>query len=160
MQYDEKFIQFIVLFNVDEDYFECHEVMEELWLEEGRNTLYQGLLQVAVGLHHWSNDNYSGAVKLFSAALEKLEGYPAETMGLNLGQVRSDTEAALKPLRRYVSRAANEAEGATGALGDGRFVAPPFASFKLVMTDPDLLARTEELAKLPPEERLHREEEL
>ena len=33
--YDEKFVHFIVLFNVDQDYFECHEVMEELWLEEG-----------------------------------------------------------------------------------------------------------------------------
>ncbi|RMH16889.1 MAG: DUF309 domain-containing protein [Acidobacteria bacterium] len=36
-------------------YFECHEAFEEIWRSttpEPRD-LFQGLIQVAVGLHHW-----------------------------------------------------------------------------------------------------------
>lgn len=107
--YDEKFVHFVVLFNVDRDYFECHEVMEELWLEEGRNTLYQGLLQAAVGLHHWRNDNYSGAVKLFDQAQNKLIQYPEVIMGLDLGQLRADIQRSVEPLRQWVE--ASRADG-------------------------------------------------
>ncbi|WP_081795709.1 DUF309 domain-containing protein, partial [Paenibacillus darwinianus] len=110
--YDWRFVHFVVLFNVDEDYFECHEVMEELWLEEGRNLLYQGLLQVAVGLHHWRNDNWSGAVKLFTAALEKLAEYADIELGLDLGRLKLDTRRALAALTAY--RAAEAEAASTG----------------------------------------------
>ncbi|GGG15293.1 DUF309 domain-containing protein [Paenibacillus abyssi] len=146
MNYDEKYIHFVVLFNVDEDYFECHEVMEELWLEEGRNLFYQGLLQVAVGLHHWRNDNYSGAVKLFTAALEKLEGYPDDHMGLNIEQVRHHSRHALEPLEKYVSGLSDRTKA--GA-------APRFEAFKIEVTDPLLASAAGELAKIPLEQRLH-----
>lgn len=47
-------------------WFECHETLEDLWAGEtgeGRN-LYQGVLQVAVALHHWRNGNFGGAISL------------------------------------------------------------------------------------------------
>jgi len=137
MAYDEKFVHFIVLFNIDRDYFECHEVMEELWLEEGRNRFYQGLLQVAVGLHHWRNDNLSGAVKLFTAALEKLQPSGDVQHGLDLKQLKADTRQALELL-----------------LADGE--APPaFRSFDIRVLDAELAELTERLAAIPLEERLH-----
>jgi len=138
MAYDEKFVHFVVLFNVDRDYFECHEVMEELWLEEGRNRLYQGLLQVAVGLHHWSNDNLSGAVKLFTAALEKLQPTGDVWQGLDLKQLKTDTEQALGQLARADSAAP-----------------PPFRSFDIHVLDDELAGLTARLAAIPLEERLH-----
>jgi uncharacterized protein len=138
MIYDEKFVHFIVLFNCDRDYFECHEVMEELWLEEGRNRFYQGLLQVAVGLHHWHNDNLSGAVKLFAAALEKLEPAGDIEHGLDLKQLKADTQHALDQLQR-----AAEAEP------------PAFRSFDIRVLDAELEHEVGLLAAIPLEERLH-----
>lgn len=86
-EYDPLYIQFLYHFNIDRDYYECHEVMEELWMEENRNLLYQGLLQVAVGLYHARNNNTNGAIKLFSQALRKLELYPVHQLGIDMEQL-------------------------------------------------------------------------
>jgi uncharacterized protein len=55
-------------------WFDCHETLEELWIGEPGlvRDLYQGLLQVAVGLHHWRDGNYLGAVHLFRKAVQLL----------------------------------------------------------------------------------------
>ena len=103
MATDPKFIRFLVLFNRDRDYYECHDVMEELWLEEGRNRFWQGLLQVAVGLHHYENDNYTGAVKLLRAALEKLDGYAETEAGIDVKRLREDAAAVLAPLEAWLA---------------------------------------------------------
>lgn len=97
--YDRLFVQFIILFNEERDYYQCHDVMEELWLEEGRKPLLQGLLQVAVGLHHFQNGNRSGASKLLEAALYKLYPYPDVIMGIQLGQLREDVEKILQEIK-------------------------------------------------------------
>ncbi|NEW08702.1 DUF309 domain-containing protein [Paenibacillus sp. SYP-B3998] len=96
--YDRLYVAYLYYFNVARDYFECHEVMEELWLEEGRSPLYQGLLQVAVGLYHHANGNVSGSIKLFSAGLDKLERYPDEVLGIDLGKLRLDSRNYLGKL--------------------------------------------------------------
>jgi predicted metal-dependent hydrolase len=48
------------------EWFECHETVEDLWIgEEGEiRDFYQGIIQVAVALHHWRNGNFGGAVSL------------------------------------------------------------------------------------------------
>ncbi|WP_123043693.1 DUF309 domain-containing protein [Cohnella candidum] len=102
---DPRFAKFAYQFNVDGDYFECHELMEELWLEEGRHPLLQGLLQAAVGLHHWNNGNRAGAVKLMEQAQRKLTGYPAVVLGLDLDDLRSRLEESLAVLRENPSSA-------------------------------------------------------
>lgn len=50
------------------DWFECHETLEELWIgSEGEmRDFYQGMLQIAVALHHWRNGNFGGSVHLLS----------------------------------------------------------------------------------------------
>jgi hypothetical protein len=98
--FDSLYVEFLYFFNVERDYFECHEVMEELWMEEGRNPLWQGLLQVAVGLYHFRNGNVGGAIKLFQQALDKLEFYPKETMGIDLGKLVQDVQQYLAKLER------------------------------------------------------------
>ncbi|MBD8498694.1 DUF309 domain-containing protein [Paenibacillus arenosi] len=94
--YDRLFVRFLKLFNEHRDYYACHDVMEELWLEEGRKPFYQGLLQVAVGLHHWHHHNTVGAIKLWEAALHKLSPYPDNCMGIALGTVRIETALLLE----------------------------------------------------------------
>lgn len=101
MAYERLYVQFLYYFNVERDYFECHEVLEELWIEEGRNLLYQGLLQVAVGLYHHRNNNVSGATKLFNAAIEKLERYPVHSLGIDLAKLLDDSRMYVSKLLQY-----------------------------------------------------------
>jgi predicted metal-dependent hydrolase len=121
---DHRFVAFILYFNRDRDYYECHEVMEELWLEEGRSSLLQGLLQAAVGLHHWDNGNRSGAAMLMNAAQDKLQGYEDVVLGLDLVDLRKNLSESLKAI-------ANSPDTA------------PFRSFKLIILDKDLLQTVE-----------------
>lgn len=65
----------IDLFNRQE-FFECHEVLEDLWrpLPPGpEKTFLQGLLQVGVGYYHWQRGNAVGARNKLRSGLEKLE---------------------------------------------------------------------------------------
>ncbi|MCR8631129.1 DUF309 domain-containing protein [Paenibacillus radicis (ex Xue et al. 2023)] len=131
--YDLLYVKFIYYFNVERDYFECHEVMEELWLEEGRAPIFQGLLQVAVGLYHYRNGNVSGAIKLYTAALEKLEHSKQPRLGIDLEQLILDSKAYLKRLERLDQE--------------------PFAFYDLDIhiTDPELAQLVAELTLNPPE---------
>jgi len=99
--YDPLYVAFVAYFNRERDYFECHEVMEQLWLEEGRDPLYQGLLQVAVGLYHHRNGNIDGAVKLLTAAIQKLEGHAPVVLGIRLDRLTGDSKAHLEKLLRH-----------------------------------------------------------
>jgi len=96
--YDPLYVAFVAYFNRERDYFECHEVMEQLWLEEARDPLYQGLLQVAVGLYHHRNGNVDGGVKLLSAAIRKLEGNEPVVLGIRLDKLLDDAKAHLEKL--------------------------------------------------------------
>ncbi|MDR6225949.1 putative metal-dependent hydrolase [Desmospora profundinema] len=126
------FIRFLYHFNVDRDYYECHEVLEELWLEEGRDPLYQGLLQVAVALFHCRNGNLNGARKLFRQALDKLRNYPGESLGIDLARLRRKSEAYLADLERA---------------GEAPFL---FYDLDIEVVDPDLRKRLAELENQTP----------
>jgi predicted metal-dependent hydrolase len=58
-------LQSIREFN-NREWFECHETVEDLWIGETGEVrdFYQGLIQIAVALHHWRNGNFGGAVSL------------------------------------------------------------------------------------------------
>lgn len=129
--YDILYVEFLYFFNIERDYFECHEVMEELWLEEGRNPLYQGLLQVAVGLYHYRNGNAGGAIKLFSQGIEKLEYYPPITLGVDLRRLIADAQV-------YVDKLVAMEEPF------------PFYDLDIVIVNSDLAAMVEELRHFPP----------
>jgi hypothetical protein len=56
------------------DWFECHETLEDLWVGENgeMRDFYQGMLQIAVALHHWRNGNYGGAIHLLVSGADYL----------------------------------------------------------------------------------------
>jgi|GEM_PF-559980 len=85
--YEPLYIDYLIYFNRDQDYFECHEVLEELWLEQDRDPFYKGLLQIAVGLYHFRNRNLRGGRMMLQSAVELLEHYPEHTGGIELGQL-------------------------------------------------------------------------
>jgi predicted metal-dependent hydrolase len=61
----EELLQAVDEFNRG-DWFECHETLEELWVGQKweMKDFYQGLLQLAVALHHWRHGNLQGALTL------------------------------------------------------------------------------------------------
>jgi predicted metal-dependent hydrolase len=79
-------------------FFECHETLEEIWLEEhGEDRLfYQGLIQVAAGYLKWEQGVLIGAIKLWRAGLEKLEAYQAVHLGVDLASLIGATKKNLK----------------------------------------------------------------
>ena len=74
------FEEAVRLFN-QRQFFECHEVLEDLWrpLPPGAEKEFlQGLLQVGVGFHHLLNHNHIGAKNLLRAGLSRLEGVESQ----------------------------------------------------------------------------------
>jgi len=57
------------------DYFEAHELWEDLWHSAigKRHPYLQGLIQVAVAMHHAGNGNLRGAKKLLASSYHYLE---------------------------------------------------------------------------------------
>jgi len=57
------------------DWYECHETLEDLWIgsEDEPRWFYQGMLQIAVALHHWRNGNYGGSVSLLAGGVAYLQ---------------------------------------------------------------------------------------
>lgn len=98
-KYDPLYVDYLVYFNRDQDYFECHEVLEELWLAEDREPVYKGLLQVAVGMYHYRNQNLRGARLMLTSAIQILEPYPEQILGIELGLLLSSCRSALEKLQ-------------------------------------------------------------
>jgi predicted metal-dependent hydrolase len=93
-EYDPRYVQGIALFNECE-FFESHDVWEELWAEvsgEPRK-FYQGLIQMAVCLHHFGNGNIGGARKLYRSSRKYLQSYGPNYLGLDLDRVLGEFDA-------------------------------------------------------------------
>ena len=88
---DERYLKGIEYFNECE-FFEAHEVWEELWtdVEGDSRKFYQGLIQVAVCLHHFCNGNIRGAKKLFNTSTGYLEPYCPRFAKLNVDKLIGD----------------------------------------------------------------------
>jgi predicted metal-dependent hydrolase len=71
------------LFNARE-FFEAHEVLEEVWraAPAAEKKFLQGIIQIAVALHHSSRGNLAGAQSLMRRAASNLSSYPDEFGGI------------------------------------------------------------------------------
>lgn len=103
MSYEPLYVAFLIYFNRDQDYFECHEVLEELWLDLDKDPLYKGLLQVAVGLYHFRNGNVIGGRKMLRSAHQRLAPYPDDTVGIDLGKLRNEVAQYADALDSYTT---------------------------------------------------------
>lgn len=82
------------------DFFEAHEVWEELWQEhQGPDRkFYQGLIQVAVCLHHFGNGNIRGAKKLYHSSRAYLDPYRPQHLGLDLDKLFAELEVCCRDI--------------------------------------------------------------
>lgn len=73
----EHFAQGVEHFNAGR-FWDAHESWETLWLvsDSEMRQFLQGLIQLAAAYLHLGRANYSGAIRLFDAALGRLETIP------------------------------------------------------------------------------------
>jgi len=97
--YDPRFVEGINFFNQCE-FYESHEVWEDLWTDyEGPSRrFYQGLIQVAVCLHHFGNGNGRGAKKLFYSSRQYLQDYLPRHEGVDVEKLLRELEACCAEL--------------------------------------------------------------
>lgn len=93
-------------------FFDAHEVLEDIWRAlprtSARKKHLQGLVQLAVAFHHESRGNLRGARSVLDRALRNLTGAESSFPALDLARVRADMAAWQKHLA-----------------GDGHRPAPP-----------------------------------
>lgn len=97
--------------------FEQHETLETLWRETEAPVrgLYHGILQVGVGLYHWSRANHHGATVLLSEGIGRLRPFAPECQGVDVASLVRDAEALLAELRGLGPERMSE-RGLEGAL--------------------------------------------
>lgn len=91
----------VQLFN-ERKFWHAHEAWEKIWLaaagEERR--FLQGLIQLSAAYHHVGKGTFAGAVRLFGAALSKLEPFPDGYLGIDRAEA---VARATEHLQRLVS---------------------------------------------------------
>ena len=89
----------IIQFN-SKQFFLCHETLEELWMHEPGpiRIFYQGIIQLATAYYHLIRQNFTGAVNLSEAAIQKLQDFAPETLGINVVLLIEKAEAS----RRHI----------------------------------------------------------
>ena len=82
------------------EFFDAHEVLEDVWraapAEEKK--FLQGLIQLAVGLHHYSRGNLAGARSLLARGNRNLSAYPEHHRGIDLARLRERVEQWVRAL--------------------------------------------------------------
>ena len=74
----------------EKDFFEAHELWEELWSEYylDDKTLIQGLIQLAVSFVHLGNGNLKGAKSLLKKSTDKFSSYSGLHRGINIDKLK------------------------------------------------------------------------
>jgi predicted metal-dependent hydrolase len=92
--YPLEYYEFFVAFN-EEDYYTCHDLLEEIWMTDKENFFIKGLLQMSVAIYHYSYGNVKGARSMMMTAYRYLQPYRPKYWGLDLEKVYPFIEEAL-----------------------------------------------------------------
>jgi hypothetical protein len=88
--WDRRYLGWFVCFNRGE-YYEAHDVLEDLWLAEGKaganHGFYKGLIQLAGAFVHLQKGRLGPSVALFRLAEANFARYPAVHAGIDLAEV-------------------------------------------------------------------------
>jgi predicted metal-dependent hydrolase len=124
MPYPQEYIDFLVHFHGNRDYFECHEIIEEYWKKidrENKNSIWVGLIQLAVSQYHYRRDNLTGAYKTLQKSLHIFRAQPEEVTRLGM-----DQDMLIKQLQGLLSKIEQKQN---------------YESQNLPITSPDIIAR-------------------
>jgi uncharacterized protein len=121
--YPNEYIQYLVHFHGDRDYFECHEILEEYWKEysnQDKDSIWVGFILLAVSAYHHRRANHRGAIRTLEKAIKifRLQEESLSKLGID--------HLLLFPM---LDKKLTEIEN-----GDS------YTSFQLPISDPSLLA--------------------
>ncbi|MFO1441764.1 DUF309 domain-containing protein [Bacillus sp. Bva_UNVM-123] len=128
--YPKEYIEFLVHFHGDRDYFECHEVLEEFWkMTEPRDkqSIWVGFILLAVANYHHRRHNFIGAKRTLTKSIEILEINKKQLIILGLNQDR-----LLQNLQEKLNQISKGS---------------PYSSFNLPIIDPLLISECKELSQ-------------
>jgi hypothetical protein len=93
--------QGLELFNQGK-FYECHEVIEDAWMEEKDpiRVMYQGILQIGVACYHIQNRNWRGAIRVLERGVPKAARFAPNCMGINISKLLEDSEVVRRELVR------------------------------------------------------------
>lgn len=106
--YPKNYLDYLILFHCDRDYFECHEVLEAEWKKKPKGERHQywvGLIQLAVSLYHHRRKNWIGAEKMIEKASRNLLPYHDALSDLGLDYL--SICKIVKLLKRRIKRREN-----------------------------------------------------
>jgi hypothetical protein len=97
--YDPRYLAGILFFNAH-DYFEAHEVWEDLWAGSAQpeRRFYQALIQAAVALFHFGNGNVRGAARLYRSSFEYMRPSAPRFLGLDVEDFWRQMAACFGPV--------------------------------------------------------------
>lgn len=75
MTFPQEYIDYLVHFHGNRDYFECHEILEDYWKNVdigNKESIWVGLIQLAVANYHHRRGNFNGASKTLQKSLQIL----------------------------------------------------------------------------------------
>ena len=84
------------------EFYECHETIEEVWLEEPDPVrhMYQGILKVGVGFYHAMRGNHRGALIVMGGGIELLQPFRPSCMGIDIEALHDAAVRALEAFER------------------------------------------------------------
>ncbi|MEE6451802.1 DUF309 domain-containing protein [Gottfriedia acidiceleris] len=99
----ERYIKYLCHFHFDQDFFECHEILEEQWkleLNDQYKKVWLGLIRLSVVLYHYRRRNFTGAKKLFRHVITFSNDFNLVNMAgidqLRFQQIISDLQLKLQ----------------------------------------------------------------
>lgn len=101
--YPLAYYEFFIKYN-EGDYYTCHDLLEEMWLEDRENLFLKGLLQMAVAQYHYSYGNVKGARMMMEVAEEYLTPYCPVYWNLNVEKVVHFIQLCRKILPKEINR--------------------------------------------------------
>ncbi|WP_181349990.1 DUF309 domain-containing protein [Thalassobacillus sp. CUG 92003] len=128
--YPNLYIEYLAHFHGTRDYFECHEVLEELWKEREpgvRDSVWVLLIQIAVCQYHYRRGNSKGASIMNEKALAKWPKRHEEIEKLGLDH--SELYGCLQKVQTNINHDV------------------PYQSINLPIHDPELLEKTENMCQ-------------
>lgn len=102
---DPRFLKGIGEFN-QQLFFECHETLEELWLEERgeERQFFQGIIQIAAAYYKLQQGVPVGAIKLWRTGMAKLKLYPPVYLAMNVEALVQSVQLDLDKLEAAQQR--------------------------------------------------------
>lgn len=85
-----------------QEFYACHDTLEAIWIDAlpTDKNFYQGILQIAVALHHLSQQNWRGAVILMGEGINRLRSYEPTYAEVDVDGLIGQTYTLLKYLQQ------------------------------------------------------------